>query len=102
MEMVLNNRTLTAEEAERHGLVNRVVPVERCLDAALELAGEIAVRAPLAVRFGKDLVNHAFDSLLQDGIRAERKTFYLLFSSEDQKEGMRAFTEKRPAEWKGR
>jgi enoyl-CoA hydratase len=102
MEMVLNNRTLTAEEAERHGLVNRVVPVERCLDAALELAGEIAVRAPLAVRFGKDMVNYAFDSLLLDGIRAERKTFYLLFASEDQKEGMRAFADKRPPEWKGR
>ncbi|HUF39693.1 MAG TPA: enoyl-CoA hydratase-related protein [Anaerolineales bacterium] len=102
MEIVLNNRTLTAGEAERYGLVNRVVPVERYLDAALELAGEIAARAPLAVRFGKEMVNYAFDSLLEDGIRAERKTFYLLFSSEDQKEGMRAFAEKRPPAWKGK
>jgi enoyl-CoA hydratase len=102
MEIVLNNRTLTAAEAERYGLVNRVVPVERYLDAAFELAREIAARAPLAVRFGKDMVNYAFDSLLQDGIRAERKTFYLLFASEDQKEGMRAFAEKRPPQWSGR
>jgi enoyl-CoA hydratase len=102
MEMVLNNRTLTAEEAARYGLVNRIVPMERYLDSALELAGEIAVRAPLAVRFGKEMVNHALDSLLQDGIRAERKTFYLMFSSEDQKEGMQAFADKRPPEWKGR
>jgi enoyl-CoA hydratase len=101
MEMVLNNRVLTAEEAHRWGLVNRVVAVEGYLDEARSLAGEIAGRAPLAVRLGKEMVNHAFESLLADGIADERRSFYFLFSSADQKEGMRAFVEKRPAVWKG-
>jgi enoyl-CoA hydratase len=101
MEMVLNNRTLTAAEALQCGLVNRVVPVERCLDEALQLAGEIAGRAPLAVRLGKEAVNHAFESFLSDGLADERRAFYFLFASRDQKEGMQAFIEKRKAEWKG-
>jgi enoyl-CoA hydratase len=102
MEMVLNNRHLSADEAARFGLVNRVVPVERYLEETLALAAEIAARAPLAVRFGKETVNYAFDSLLQDGIRMERRTFYYLFGTEDQKEGMQAFADKRPANWQGR
>jgi enoyl-CoA hydratase len=102
MEMVLNNRTLTAAEAERYGLVNRVVPVERCLEEALELAAEIAERAPLAVRLGKEAVNHAFETFLAEGLADERRAFYLLFASVDQKEGMAAFTEKRKPEWKGK
>ncbi len=102
MEMVLNNRTLTAEEALRFGLINRVVLVERYLDEALQLAAEIAERAPLAVRLGKEAVNHAFESFLSDGLLHERRAFYLLFASDDQKEGMQAFMEKRKAEWKGR
>jgi enoyl-CoA hydratase len=101
MEMVLNNRTLTAEEALRFGLVNRVVPVERYLDEALALAAEVAGRAPLAVRLGKEAVNHAFDSFLTDGLADERRAFYFLFASEDQKEGMAAFVEKRKPDWKG-
>lgn len=101
MEMVLNNRTLTAEEALRFGMVNRVVPVERYLAVALELAAEIAARAPLAVRFGKEAVNHAFESFLSDGLADERRAFYFLFASQDQKEGMAAFIEKRQPEWKG-
>jgi enoyl-CoA hydratase len=101
MEMVLNNRTLTAEEALRFGLINRVVPVERFLEEALQLAGEIAARAPLAVRLGKEAVNHAFESFLSDGLADERRAFYMLFASQDQKEGMKAFIEKRKAEWKG-
>jgi enoyl-CoA hydratase len=101
MEMVLNNRTLTAEEALQNGLVNRVVPVERFLEEALELAAQIAERAPLAVRLGKEAVNHAFESFLSDGLKDERRAFYLLFASQDQKEGMNAFVEKRKAEWKG-
>jgi enoyl-CoA hydratase len=101
MEMVLNNRTLTAEEAKNFGLVNRVVPVERYLDEALQLAGEIAVRAPLAVRLGKETVNHAFESFLNDGLADERRAFYMLFASQDQKEGMKAFVEKRKPVWKG-
>ena len=102
MEMVLNNRTLTAEEALQYGLVNRVVPVERYLDAALELASEIAARAPLAVQLGKEAVNHAFESFLDDGLADERRAFYFLFATEDQKEGMQAFVEKRAAKWKGK
>jgi enoyl-CoA hydratase len=100
MEMVLNNRTLTADEALQYGLVNRVVPVERYLEEALALAGEIAVRAPLAVRLGKETVNHAFESFLADGIADERRAFQFLFASDDQKEGMAAFVEKRQPEWK--
>lgn len=102
MEMVLNNRTLSAEEALRFGLVNRVVPVERYLDEALALAAEIAARAPLAVRIGKEMVNRAQESHLGDGIAEERQAFYFLFASEDQKEGMKAFSEKRKPEWKGK
>lgn len=101
MEMVLNNRHLTAQEAERHGLVNRVVPVERYLEEGIALAQEIAERAPLAVRMGKEMVNHAFESFLADGVEDERRTFYFLFSTDDQKEGMQAFMEKRDPEWKG-
>lgn len=102
MEMVLNNRTLTAEEALHHGLVNRVFPVERYLDEALALAAEIAARAPLALRMGKEAVNRAQETHLSDGIAEERQAFYFLFSSEDQKEGMAAFTEKRRPKWKGK
>ncbi len=102
MEMVLNNRTLTAAEALQYGLVNRVVPVERYLEEAVSLAAEIAERAPLAVRLGKEAVNHAFESFLVEGLADERRAFYFLFASEDQKEGMAAFTEKRKPEWKGK
>jgi len=101
MEMVLNNRTLTAQEALQYSLINRVVPVERYFDEALQLAEEIAGRAPLAVRLGKEAVNHAFESFLSDGLADERRAFYFLFASKDQKEGMRAFVEKRKADWKG-
>lgn len=102
MEMVLNNRMLTAEEALHYGLVNRVVPVERCLEEAMALAQEIGERAPLALRMAKEAVNHAFDSFLTEGLAGERRAFYYLFSSQDQKEGMAAFIEKRKPEWKGR
>jgi len=102
MEMVLNNRHLDAQEALRLGLVNRVVPQERYLDEALELGAEIAARAPLALRIGKQMVNQAFETSLQQGIADERRSFYFLFSSDDQKEGMRAFSEKRDPVWTGR
>jgi enoyl-CoA hydratase len=102
MEMVLNNRTLTAAEALNFGLVNRVVPVERYLEEAMNLAAEIAGRAPLAVRLGKEAVNQAFESFLTDGLADERRAFYFLFASQDQKEGMQAFIEKRKPEWKGK
>jgi len=102
MEMVLNGRTLSAEEALRYGLVNRVVPVERCLDEALTLAAEIAARAPLALRLGKEAVNHAFESFLADGLQDERRAFYFLFATQDQKEGMAAFVQKRKPDWQGK
>ena len=102
MEMVLNNRHLTASEALDLGLINRVVPAERYLEEALELGAEIAARAPLALRIGKQMVKQAFETSLKEGIADERRSFYLLFSSEDQKEGMRAFREKRDPDWKGR
>ena len=102
MEMVLNNRTLTAQEAHQFGLVNRVVPVEVYLEEAVRLADEIAARAPLAVRLAKEAVLQSFESFLADGIADERRSFYFLFSTEDQKEGMQAFVAKRKPEWKGR
>ncbi len=101
MEMVLNNRALSAEEALNFGLVNRVVPVERYLDEALALAQEIAGRAPLAVRLAKEAINNAFETTLSDGLSDERRAFYFLFTTQDQKEGMAAFLEKRKPEWKG-
>jgi enoyl-CoA hydratase len=102
MEMVLNARLLGADEAARFGLVNRVVPVEVYLDEALALAGAIAGRAALAVRLAKEAVNNAFETYLGDGLADERRSFYFLFSSQDQKEGMQAFIQKRPAHWKGK
>jgi enoyl-CoA hydratase len=102
MEMVLNGRFLSAEEALRFGLVNRVVPVELYLDEALKLAAEIAARAPLAVRLGKEAVNAAFELPLTAAIAHERRLFTLLFSTEDQHEGMDAFINKRPPVWQGK
>jgi enoyl-CoA hydratase len=102
MEMVLNNRTLSAAEALQYGLVNRVVPVDRTLDEALALAAEIASRAPLAVRLAKQAMNQAFEGSLSAGLADERRLFYLLFATDDQKEGMRAFLEKRAPDWKGK
>jgi enoyl-CoA hydratase len=101
MEMVLNDRRLSAAEAERFGLVNRVVPVEDYLNAAVKLAEEIAVRAPLAIRLAKDAVNMALETPLSAGLAYERNSFYTLFGTVDQKEGMAAFLEKRKPEWKG-
>lgn len=101
MEMILNNRWLTAEEAERFGLVNKVVSVESYMDEALKLAGEIAARAPVAIRIGKECVKKAHETSLSEGVEYERRAFYLLFSTDDQKEGMDAFVNKRDAAWKG-
>jgi enoyl-CoA hydratase len=102
MEIVLNGRFLTAAEALKHGLINRVVPVELYLQEAIKLAAEIAARAPVAVRMGKEAVNMAFETTLQAGVAHERRLFYLLFATEDKKEGMDAFINKRKPEWKGR
>ena len=102
MEMVLNNRTLSAQEALQHGLVNRVVTVGDTLNEALKLADEIAGRAPLAVAAAKRMINQSYERFLSDGLAQEKQVFYNLFASEDQKEGMRAFIEKRKPEWKGK
>ncbi len=102
MEMVLTGRMMGAREAQAAGLVSRVVPVEAYLDEALKLAREIAGKAPLAVRLAKEAVNKAYETSLSDGIEDERRAFYFLFATEDQKEGMQAFIEKRPARWTGK
>jgi enoyl-CoA hydratase len=102
MEMVLNNRWLSAEEALGCGLINHVYPLESYLDEALKLAAAIASQASVAVRLGKEAVNVAFETSLKAGLAYERKLFYTLFATEDQKEGMAAFVEKRKPEWKGR
>jgi enoyl-CoA hydratase len=95
MEMVLTGKFISAEEAQRMGLVNRVVPEEIYLDEAVKLAKEIALMSPIAIRLAKESVNKAFESGLQEGLYFERKNFYMTFASEDQKEGMNAFVEKR-------
>jgi enoyl-CoA hydratase len=102
MEMILNDRRLTAQEAYQFGMVNRVVPVQSCLEEALKLAEEIASRAPVAVRAAKKMINQTFERTLSDGLAAEKQEFYNLFATEDQKEGMWAFVEKRKPEWKGK
>jgi enoyl-CoA hydratase len=102
MEMILTGEPIGAAEAERIGLVSRVVPNEVLESDALDLAAEIAKRAPLALRLAKESVNAAYEMSLTDGLAHERRLFYLLFSSEDQKEGMAAFLEKREPEFQGR
>ena len=102
MEMVLTGKPIPADEALRWGLINKVVPVEYYLTEAKALAKEIASRPPVAVQLAKESVLKAFDSTIEQGLEFERKSFYLLFASDDQKEGMTAFSEKRNPEWKGR
>lgn len=102
MEMVLTGRQITAEEALRAGLVNKVVPVEFYLEEAQRMAAEIANRPPVAVRLAKEAVLKAFDTTIEMGLEYERKNFYLLFATEDMREGMAAFIEKRKPEWKGK
>jgi len=101
MEMCLTGRMMGAEEAERSGLVARVVPADRLFEEALKTAEQIASMAPLAAIANKEMVNAAFETGLAQGILFERRLFHGLFGTEDQKEGMTAFVEKRPAEWKG-
>lgn len=101
MEMVLTGRPITATEALAAGLVNRVVPVELYLLEAVKLASEIAAQAPLAVRMGKESVLAAFEPGLTMGMDTERRNFYSLFATRDQKEGMQAFMEKRSPQWAG-
>ena len=102
MEMCLTGRNMGAEEAERSGLVARVVPADRLLDEALATAGKIAAMAPLAAIATKEMVNAAFETGLAQGIVFERRLFHGLFGTQDQKEGMAAFVDKRKAEWTGK
>ena len=102
MDMVLTGRMLTAREAFQFGLVNRVVPVEAYLKEAVKLARTIAEKGPIAVQMAKEAVLKAFDTPMQEGLLHERKNFYMLFSTDDQKEGMAAFVEKRKPEFKGK
>ena len=102
MDLILTGRTINAREAESMGLVSRVVPTEETLDAALELAGIIASKAPVAVLAAKEAVRLAEDLPLSAGLRHERRAFFALFATEDQGEGMAAFVEKRRPDWKGR
>ncbi len=101
MEMVLTGRFIDAQKAFQFGLINKIVPVEYYLQEAITLAKEIAQLSPLAVRLAKESVNKAFDSTLNEGLEFERKNFYMLFASQDQKEGMSAFVEKRTPNFKG-
>ena len=102
MEMVLNGKQFTAQEMASHGLVNRVVARGEHLTEALKLAKEIAAKAPIAVRLAKEAVQAAFETSLSSGLEVERKNFFLLFATEDMREGMQAFIEKRPANFQGR
>jgi len=102
MEMVLTGRMISSEEALRFGLINKVVPVEFYLREAIAWGREIASKPPVAVRLVKDAILKSFDTTIEGGLEFERKNFYLLFASQDQKEGMKAFVEKRKPEWKGK
>jgi len=102
MELVLTGRFLSAEEALSYGLVNKVVPIEMYLHEALQLAKEIAQMSPVAAQLAKEAVNRSFETHLDEGLTFERKNFYLAFASEDQKEGMKAFIEKRKPAYKGK
>ena len=102
MEIVLTGRPITADEALQMGLVNRVAPVETYLEEARRLAREIASKPPVAVAMAKQSVNAVFDDYLDRGLMTERRNFYMLFATDDQKEGMHAFLEKRKPTWTGR
>tara|TARA_B100000530_G_scaffold290458_1_gene206780 strand:+ start:528 stop:1304 length:777 start_codon:yes stop_codon:yes gene_type:complete len=100
MEMALTGRMMDAEEAERSGLVSRIVPVAELVDEAVTTAKKIANLSQPIVMLAKESVNRAYETTLAEGIHFERRIFHSTFSTEDQKEGMSAFTEKRPAKFK--
>jgi enoyl-CoA hydratase len=102
MDMVLTGRMMDAAEAERSGLVSRVVPATTLLDEALALAARIAEMSRPAVMIAKEAVNRAYETTLSEGVRFERRVFHSLFATEDQKEGMAAFVEKRKPRFKNR
>jgi enoyl-CoA hydratase len=102
MELILTGRTIRAAEAEAMGLVTKVVPAVRTLDEAIALAARIAAQPPVAVRAAKQAILRAHELSLSAGLDFERRAFFLLFASDDQTEGMAAFSEKRPPRWTGR
>jgi len=102
MEVMLTGATLTAQRAYELGIANKVVPAEMTIGIAKRIARELAAKQPLAVRLAKEAVLKAFEGPLSEGLAVERKSFYFLFATEDQKEGMHAFLEKRKGVFKGR
>jgi len=102
MDMILTARNMNADEAERCGLVSRVVPLADLIPAAMEAAKKIASLSPQAVMMAKEMVNAAYEQPLSSGVMLERRMFQSLFAFDDQKEGMAAFAEKRPAKFTGR
>ncbi|HYU62388.1 MAG TPA: enoyl-CoA hydratase-related protein [Verrucomicrobiae bacterium] len=102
MEVMLTGAALTAQRAYELGMVNKVVPAEMTIGVAQRLARELAAKPPLAVRMAKEAVLKAFETPLAEGLASERKSFYFLFATEDQKEGMHAFLEKRKGVFKGK
>ena len=102
MDMILTGRMMDAAEAERAGLVSRVVPADKLIEEAMAAARKIAGLSPLAVMMNKELVDAAYDTTLTQGVKLERRLFHSLFAFDDQKEGMAAFIDKRKPEFKGR
>ena len=102
MEVMLTGAPMTAQRAYELGIVNKVVPAEMTIEVAQRLARQIAEKPPLAVRMAKEAVLKAFETPMAEGLAGERKSFYFLFATEDQKEGMHAFLEKRKGTFKGR
>jgi enoyl-CoA hydratase len=102
MELILTGRTLPAREAEAAGLVTKLALAEAVLDEALDLGARIAAQPPVAVMAAKQAILRAHELSLSAGLDFERRAFFMLFATEDQREGMQAFTEKRPADWTGR
>jgi len=102
MEMCLTGRMMDAAEAERSGLVSRVVPAAELVDEALKVAEKIAKLSRPVVMMAKDAVNAAYETTLSEGVKVERRIFHSTFAIEDQKEGMSAFAEKRQPDWKHR
>ena len=102
MEMCLTGRMMDAEEAERVGLVSRIIPADKLIDEAVEVGNKIAAMSMPSVMMAKECVNRAYETTLREGVLFERRVFHSTFALEDQKEGMAAFVEKRTAQFKNR
>ena len=102
MDMVMTGRMMDSAEAERAGLVSRVVPADTLIEEAMAAAKKIASQSPLAAMMNKELVNAAYETTLATGVTMERRLFHSLFAFEDQKEGMAAFIEKRKPNFTGK